>query len=83
MHVSKSDHENCSRTGEKKRVVHHENDAVEGKKTPLPEGTLNLHNMSAGLLIARDGHLRPNTLIQPESALARIRKKFRLLRNRT
>lgn len=50
---------------------------------PLPEGTLNPHNMSAGLLIARDGHLRLNTLIQPESALARIRKKFRLLRNRT
>ena len=53
------------------------------KKTPLPEGTLSLHNMSAGLLIARDGHLRLNTLIQPESALARLRNKFRLLRNRT
>ena len=59
----------------KEHVFHHKNIAYEKKKTPLPEGTLSLHYMSAVLPIARVRHLRRNL----QSAFARLitRARFR------
>ena len=42
------------------------------KKTLFPEWTLSPHCMYAALLIANDGHLRRNTLVNLESAFTRL-----------
>ena len=55
----------------KKNVFYHENMAYK-KKTPSPEWTVSLKYMAAVLPIACDGHLRRNTLLNLESAFARL-----------
>ena len=60
----------------KEHVFHHKNIAYEKKKkTPLPEGTLSLHYMSAVLPIARVRHLRRN--LQSASSRLITRARFR------
>ena len=54
----------------KKHVFHH--GKLLFKKTPFPELKLSPHCMYAALPIARDGHLRRNTLVNLESAFTRL-----------
>ena len=54
---------------QKKHVFHYESNAYQN--TPFPELTLSLHYDFAVLPIARDGHLRRNTLVNLQSAFTR------------
>ena len=55
---------------EKKHVFHHENIAYQ--KDTIPDRALSLHGVSAVLPVTRDGHLRRKTLVNLESAFARL-----------
>ena len=64
MHVLKKDYENLNRTGKKNMHFTMETLLIKiKKKRPYRNQPLSLHYMSAVLRIARDGHLRANTLV--------------------